>query len=64
MQGAKIKLPQVYLEYQLCKEFKWTLQELYAQPGSIIDEFVDIMGIEMQFEKRDTNSIQKYGKKR
>ena len=42
--------PPEYIEYYLCKEFGWTINELYSQPWDKIDTFLKIINIETQFK--------------
>lgn len=43
--------PVEVFEYQFCKEFGWTLDELYAQPFRKIERFAVIMRVEGQLKE-------------
>lgn len=43
--------PDEIVEYLLCKEFGWTLTELYDQPGVKVLRFLQIMHIKRQHDK-------------
>jgi len=46
-------------EYLLCSKFGWTLEELRMSPASDIEMFSAIMGIEAQFQNRESNKLKK-----
>ena len=50
--------PPEYVEYFLCKTFKWTINELYSQPWDKIDTFLKIINIETQFKNNEQKRTQ------
>lgn len=50
--------PPELLDYLICKEFGWTIDELNEQPVNEVLKFVQIMAIQRQQEKIREQSIQ------
>jgi len=44
--GVIKETPDEYLNYLLCKTFKWTYEELMSQPASFIEDLLFVMGTE------------------
>jgi hypothetical protein len=49
------KIPPELRDYILCKKLGWTITELYEQPARLVDIFLDIMSIESQQERLQSN---------
>jgi len=40
----------------MCEKFGWTIQEFESQPWDKVELFLDMMGIENQFQERERKS--------
>jgi len=47
------------VEYELCKTFGWTINELYEQPLEVIMDFIQIINIERKKEKEALNKAKR-----
>lgn len=60
LEGKKVKNPpDSLLDYELCKHFGWTPQELYEQDNRVIEEFVTIMNAVHEFENGETKKARR-----
>ncbi|AGY46825.1 aldolase/citrate lyase family protein [Bacillus phage Blastoid] len=53
LDGKSVDRPhQALLEYELCKHFGWTVNELYEQPNHTIEAFVEIINAIAEHDKK------------
>jgi hypothetical protein len=41
----------------LCEKFGWTLDQLYAQPADVIMDFIAIIALENDKQRRDVTQL-------
>jgi len=51
--------PESLLDYELCKHFGWTPQELYEQDARVIEEFVVIFNAVNEYERGETKKARR-----
>jgi hypothetical protein len=54
-QGSSTKVPVEYINYNLCKTFGWTYEQLLEQPSDFIEKMIDIIKIENKFKNGRRN---------
>lgn len=60
LDGKEIKSPHpALLEYELCKHFGWTVQELYDTPNYTIEAFVEIMNSMAEHEEKENKKARR-----
>jgi len=55
LDGKAVESPHpALLEYELCKHFGWTVQELYDTPNHTIESFVEIINSIAEHDKKES----------